>query len=184
LPRCYKPAVVLSALVFSALGIFGGLASPAAAAIRSSNDLDRSTVVTLVMNAVTQVKLCGLALEKSQNADVRSLCRKASSDGARTAIAGMQLAQAIGATDAKLQPVADTSAKIDALTQFSGHDFDREFLLAQIENAEDEEHTLRYVVEVTTDTSVKRYESTVLPKIESHLELAESALRGVAESAP
>jgi hypothetical protein len=158
LPRCYKPAVVLSALVFSALGIFGGLASPAAAAIRSSNDLDRSTVVTLVMNAVTQVKLCGLALEKSQNADVRSLCRKASSDGARTAIAGMQLAQAIGATDAKLQPVA--------------------------ENAEDEEHTLRYVVEVTTDTSVKRYESTVLPKIESHLELAESALRGVAESAP
>jgi predicted outer membrane protein len=73
---------------------------------------------------------------------------------------------------------------LDTLAQYSGHEFDRQFLLAQIEKAEDEEHTLRYEVEVTDDVSVRRFETTVLPKIEAHLELAESALRTLSEVTP
>jgi predicted outer membrane protein len=147
-------------------------------------DGDRAVVATIVMDAVTEVKLCGLAIEKSQNADVRLLCRKASADNARTAIAGMQLAQTLGATDVKLQPSPDTPAVLDSLAQYSGREFDREFLLGQIEADENDEHTIRYAAEFALDTSVKQYENSLLPKVEKHLDSAESALRRVSEAAP
>jgi len=145
---------------------------------------DRAEVASIVMHAVTEVKLCDLAVEKSQDAGVRSLCRKAAADSARTAIQGMQLAQTIGATAAKLQPSPDTPDVLNTLEHYTGHDFDRKFLLGEIEDDEDAAHAIRYAAEVATDTSVKRYENSVLPKIENHLELAESALRGVSEAAP
>jgi hypothetical protein len=43
---------------------------------------------------------------------------------------------------------------------------------------------MRYAVEVTTDAAVKRYLSAVLPRVETHLDLAESVLRRVSESMP
>lgn len=191
MPRCCKRAAAVGALVLAVLSCASGADAarvrPAVATPQPTsppNDADRATLVTLVMNAMTQVKLCAYALEKTSNAEVRSLCTIASADSARTAVAGMQLAQTIGATGAKLAPSPDTPAKLDALAKFSGRDFDREFLLAQIENAEGEQDTLRYEVEVTTDESVKQYETTVLPKIERHLKLAETALLGVSEAAP
>jgi predicted outer membrane protein len=147
-------------------------------------DGDRAAVTAIVTSAVSEVKLCGLAIERSRNTDVRSLCRKASADNARTAIAGMQLAQSIGATSATLQPSPAARAELDALEQYSGLDFDREFLLNQIEADENAENNLRYAAEVATDSSVKHYENAVLPRVENNLQQAESALRRVSEAAP
>jgi putative membrane protein len=150
----------------------------------SPNDGDRAMVATIVMSAVTEVKLCSLAFAKSQSDDVRTFCRKASADHAGTAIQGMQLAQTLGDTHVKLEPSPDTSEVLDSLSQYEGHEFDRKFLLAQIEDSENDEHTIRYAAEVASNNSVKHYESAVLPKVEKDLDLAESALRNLSETQP
>jgi predicted outer membrane protein len=145
-------------------------------------DGDRAEVATIVMHSVGEVKLCGLASQRSQNADVRSLCRKASADSAHAAIAGMQLAQRLGASGVKLQSSPQTSEALDALAQYSGQDFDRKFLLKEIDDGSSDEQDIRYAAEVAADTSVKSFENGVLPKIEDRVELAEGALRRMTET--
>lgn len=144
----------------------------------------RNVITTIVRNAVTEVKLCSFAMEKTGRADVRFLCRKASSDNARVALTGMQLAQKLGVTDAKFEASPSVDAQIAALSQLSGVDFERQFLLNQIDAAENDMNTVRYAVEVTTNSAVKRFEWTVLPNVEDRLNLAEGALRRVSEQAP
>jgi len=178
-----KRLVCLIAIVCVARGIANAQSSDAAPSDVPISG-DRAAVAEAVMNVVTEVKLCGLATEKSQNGEVRSLCRSLSAENARMALAGLQLAQRLGATDVKLAPAPDTPAVLDALGQYSGKAFDREFLFAAIKNDEDGEHSMRYAVEVTTDAAVKRYLSAVLPRVETHLDLAESVLRRVSESMP
>jgi predicted outer membrane protein len=147
-------------------------------------DGDRGEVAAIVMQSVSELKLCGLATQKSQNADVRSLCRKASVDSARTAIAGMQLAQTLGAREVKLQPAPDTPGLLDSLAQYSGKDFDREFLLTQIQTGAGDEQAIEYAAEVAIDAAVKSYENGVLPKLEDRVALAEGALSRISEAAP
>jgi predicted outer membrane protein len=155
--------------------------APAAAA---PVDAERAAVATIVMNAVTQVKLCALATEKSTNGDVKTLCRKVSTDNARTALAGMQLARTLGASEVKFEPQPDTSEVLDSLLQYSGSEFDRQFLLGQIESDETDENSVRYAAEFASDPAVHRYESGVLPSVEQHLLLAETALRRLSEATP
>jgi predicted outer membrane protein len=191
-PSALIRALVVSALVMLAVGPSAGAQSgsdpptpvPAAAATAAPVDGDRTEVAAIVMESVSEVKLCGLATQKSQNADVRSLCRKASADSARAAIAGMQLAQTLGARGVKLQSSPDTTVVLDSLAQYSGQEFDRAFLLAQIQDGADAEQDIRYAAEVATDTSVRSYENAVLPKLEDRLALAEGALRRISEAAP
>ncbi len=147
-------------------------------------DADRAAVAAIVMESVSDVKRCGLATEKSNDPEVRLLCRKGSAESARTAIAGMQLAQTLGGPAAKLQPSPGTSAELDTLAQYSGQDFDREFLLAEIRDRSGEELDVRYAVEVANDKSVKSYEDGVLPKLADQLERAEGALRRISEASP
>jgi predicted outer membrane protein len=175
-------ALVMLALCRSAGAQGSGSATPAPvpSATAAPVDGDRGEVAAIVMESVSEVKLCGLATEKSQNADVRSLCRRASADSARTAIAGMQLAQTLGATGVKLQSSPDTRVVLDSLAQYSGKDFDREFLLTQIEAAAADEQAIEYAAQVATDTAVRSYENGVLPKLEDRVNLAEAALSRIA----
>lgn len=173
-----KRIATWSAILALELGAAALAQSPA------PGDSDRAAVAAIVMGAVTEVQLCGLAIEKSQSPDVRSFCRNVATDHTRTAIAGMQLAQKLGAGEVKLQAAPGTPARIEALAQFSGHDFDRAFLLAQIEDHENDQDTIRYATEVATDSAVKRYEDGVLPKVEKFLHLAEGALNTISRDQP
>lgn len=150
----------------------------------SGLDDDRAVLATIVMNAVTEIRLCAFALNKTGTTEIRSLCRSASSDSARTAAAGMQLAKAIGATQARLEPAAALPGLVDALAPLSGHEFDRAFLLSQIDRAEEDEHNIRYAMEVASESALKRYEGAVLSAVERHLDSAEAALTRITESAP
>lgn len=155
-------------------------ATPAATALPV--DGDRAEVAAIVMQSVSEVKLCSLAAERSKNSDVRSLCRKASADSAKTALAGLQLEQTLGARGLKLQSSPGTSAVLDTLAQYSGQEFDREFLLTFIHDGAADEQAIGYAAEFTTDKSVKSYEDNVLPKIADRVELAEGALRRISET--
>jgi predicted outer membrane protein len=158
--------------------------SPLEAATAAPLDGDRAEVATIVMQSVSEMQLCSLAMQKSQNADVRSLCRKASADSAKTAIAGLQLEQKLGAAGVKLQPSPGTPTVLDSLAQYSGEAFDREFLLTEIQNGAGDEQDVRYAAEFSADRAVKSYEDGVLPKIENRVALAEGALRNLAEATP
>jgi predicted outer membrane protein len=150
----------------------------------ASLDGDRAEVTAIVMQSVSEVKLCGLAAEKSQDTDVRSLCRKASADSAQDAVAGLQLAQTLGARGLKVQSSPDTSALLEKLARYSGREFDREFLLAQINDGAADEQAIEFAARFTPDKSVKSYEDNVLPKIANRVELAEGALRRISETQP
>jgi predicted outer membrane protein len=171
--------IVLSLLGPAAAQTASGGAPPAAA---SPVDEDRAEVGQIVMQSVGEVKLCSLAAEKSQNPEVRSLCRKASADSAKAALAGLQLAQKLGDRELKLEPSPDTSAALDKLARYSGQEFDREFLLAQIHDGAADEQAIGFAAGFTPDKSVKSYEDNVLPKIADRVELAEGALRGISET--
>jgi predicted outer membrane protein len=145
-------------------------------------DDDRAVVTTIVMNAVTEIRLCAFALDRSENAEVRSFCRGASSDSARTAAAGMQLAKAIGAAQARLEPAPELQQLVDSFAPLHARDFDRAFLLSQIDRAEEDEHNIRYAMEVASESSLKRYESAVLARVERDFEIAEGVLTHVMEA--
>jgi len=186
LHRCCSRVGGLSALiVLSLLGPAGAQTTndgaPPAPAV-SSVDGDRAEVTAIVMQSVGEVKLCGLAAEKSQNTEVRSLCRKASADSAKDAVAGLQLAQKLGERGLKLQPSPETSAVLDKLARYSGQEFDREFLLTQIHDGAADEQAIGFAAGFTPDKSVKSYEDNVLPKIADRVELAEGALRRISET--
>jgi len=157
-------------------------ADPAPSA--SPANADRAVLAAIVMSSVAELQQCALATQKTQTPGVKSFCRSAVSAAEQTAIAGMQLAQRIGATDVKLAPSPETPALLDALTQYSGHDFDRAFLLQQIEEHENDQEELRYASDVATNTAVKRYEDSVLPRVQTNLELAEGALHNISQDDP
>lgn len=181
-PRFLIRAASISALVLLGVSRSAGAQSSGDAA--APLDGDRAEVATIVMQSVSEMKLCSLATQKSQNADVRSLCRKASADSAKTAIAGLQLEQKLGAAGVKLQPSPDTPTVLDSLAQYSGEAFDREFLLTEIQNGAGDEQDVRYAAEFAADRAVKSYEDGVLPKIENRVTLAEGALRNLTETTP
>jgi hypothetical protein len=170
-------------------GMLAGLL-PGIAAAQNANvvttpapiDGDRAVVATIVRHAVSTINLCALATDRSPSADIRQMCRKASADDARIAMSGMQLAQRVGATEIQLQPLPNTPAVLEVLGKYSGHEFDRQFLLKIVELGFSEERTVRYAIEVATDAAIKHYEIAVLRLLEDHLDLAEGALRRVSEA--
>jgi predicted outer membrane protein len=186
LHRCFNYLGGLSALIVVAcLGPAGAQTTSDGAPPASTGspvDGDRAEVTAIVMQSVGEVKLCSLAAERSQNTEVRSLCRKASADSAKDAVAGLQLAQTLGARGLKLQPSPDTSAALDKLARYSGEEFDREFLLTQIHDGAADEQAIGFAAGFTPDKSVKTYEDNVLPKIADRVELAEGALRRMSEA--
>ncbi len=177
-------AVLLTATLTFGVAASAGAQSTDPATTPEPAAADRTAIATIVMNSVAEVRLCDLALAKSHNADVRSFCRGVTKDHARTAIAGMQLAQTLGAGDVKLEPSPGTSELIDSLNHYSGHEFDRAFLLTQIEDHENDQETLRYASEVAVDSAVKQYEQNVLPHVQRYLHLAEGTLDSISADQP
>jgi predicted outer membrane protein len=179
-----RGASIGALVAFTLCRAAGAQSSAAATPEQAPADGDHAEVAAIVMQSVSEVKLCGLATQKSQNADVRSLCRKASADSARTAIAGMQLARRLGARGVKFESAPETPTVLDSLAQYAGEEFDRKFLIVQIQEGAADEQAIRYGAEFASDASVKSYENGVLPKIADRVELAEGALRRLAETPP
>ena len=159
------------------------IADPGASG-ESPVDADRALLSQLVMSSAAEVQQCALAADKTQNPAVRSFCRSAVNDAQQTALAGLQLAKKIGASEVKFAPSPATPAELDSLAQYSGHDFDRAFLLQQIEDHENDQEELRYATDVATNLAVKRYEDSVLPRVEKYLQLAEGTLDSVSANDP
>jgi predicted outer membrane protein len=83
-----------------------------------------------------------------------------------------------------MEPSPDLPQVLDNLTQLSGHEFDRAFLLTHIEADENGEHAIRYAIEVTTNDALKGYETAALRSVERHLDFVESTLTRVTEDGP
>ena len=149
-----------------------------------SSDSDRAAVVVIVQDAVTDAKLCEFAIEKSPNPDVRSYCRTVAVESERIAVAGMQLASALGAADASLDPAPVTAEMIDRLSHASARDFDRSLLLSEIAFDGNNAHVLRYGIEFAENSALKRYEGWVLATLGHHLDNAEILLRRLSETQP
>ena len=170
------------ALTFAMLRAGGAVSAQTQTA--SPADMDRTELAAIVMSSVAEVQLCRLADEKTKTADIRAFCRKVANDGAHAAIDGLTLAKRLGATEITLHPTPGTAQIIEGLTQYEGHEFDRAFLLQQIEDREHDQDAIRYAAEVSGDGSVKRFENRVLPSVENDLELAETTLRTITHDTP
>ncbi len=179
-----RQVVLFTAAVILALTTGAQAQSVAPSATATARSFDESAVETIVQSAVAEVDLCSLGVRKTDNADVRSFCRSTVKDHARTALAGLQVEQTLGARDAKLEPLPGTAAAIDTLDQYTGHAFDRELLLALIEHQENDRDHVRYAAAFATNSVAKRYEDGVLTDVEKYLELAEGALHSVSADQP
>jgi predicted outer membrane protein len=157
-------------------------AHPRPVATASSDD--SAVIARIVSGAVGEVKLCDFAATKTGTAAIVALCRSVSPESTRIALRGMQLSQTLAAADVTMEPSPDLPQVLDNLTQLSGHEFDRAFLLTHIEADENGEHAIRYAIEVTTNDALKGYETAALRSVERHLDFVESTLTRVTEDGP
>ena len=177
--RCVAALVMLMACGATGVADAQGRSAPPALA-----DGDRRALARIVMSSASEVQLCNFAATKTPTLAVRSYCRNTIRSHARVAIVGMQLAQSLGAADVKFAPLAQTADTLSSLDRYAGHDFDRMFLLEQIEVAEDDEDTAKYALDTVGAAALRRYEQNVLARVQVDLEGAETALHAISGNTP
>lgn len=144
-----------------------------------------------------EVELSKLAVEKSQNAELKQFAQMLVSDHAAVNEQLMLLGQRNGATPAprdgtqrsdsdtsKSPPsaspgAAPSSSKAQQLSKLSGAEFDRQFMTMIVEGHEKSVELYAREAESGTDPAAKKLASETLPKIKAHLQQAKSLRRQV-----
>jgi len=153
-----------------------------ALAVPAASDGDRAILETIITDAVTGVKLCQLAWQRSKNDDLQAYCRESVSNDTRIAKQGVQLAARLGLSDAELLSPAQPAVAVQTLEQRGGPEFDRLFFLAQIDLDTGCKSAMQYAAEFSATAPVKRFESGVMPIIQRQLDLSEAILTRLSES--
>jgi len=174
-------ALVIAALAVPpalapALAQGGGGALPAQP---QTHMADKAAVTFIVTDAVGDVQLANLALQKSQTPSIRSFAQTMVADHTKSGLQAMDLAKRIGATDAKLQPSDETLIAQQHLARYKGYEFDEEWLKHEITAHQSDIETVRDAMEVAANAAVLQFEQTVLQTDEKHLSLANAAFDDV-----
>jgi predicted outer membrane protein len=174
--------LVAAATLVIALNASASAKGLVALAVPTASEGDRAILETIIIDAVTSVKLCQLAWQRSKNDDLQAYCRQSVSDDTRIAKQGVQLAARLGLSDAALLSPAQPAEVVQSLAQRSGVEFDRSFFLAQIDLDTGCESAMQYAAEFSATAPVKRFEFAVMPIIQRHLDLSEAILTRLSET--
>lgn len=138
----------------------------------SSSNTDSSKFVKKAMqDSVAEVQICQLAMQRSQNPDVRQFAERMIHDHTQigdeikqlAARKSIELPQNIGA-EKKL-----TSEKLE---RFSGSDFDKDFTNHNVEDHQGDVKDFKEQVGTGTDADVKAFAAKTLPMLQMHLQMS------------
>lgn len=143
---------------------------------------DRSALTYALQDSVAEVSLCKLALSKTSNSAVRSFANRMIAE--HTAMIGQvqQLGGQNGMGAMPLEPSDEGMIELAHLNRYAGHQFDEEFLHAQIEDHRGDIDTLRAAMEASQSNAVKTWAKQTLNQLDTHLELANDTLNVVEAS--
>ncbi len=170
---------IVTVVAFTALGI-----APAVAQSGSAGSLptqpqthmaDKAAIAFIVSDAVGDVQLANLALQKSQTAAVRSFAQTMVADHTKSALQGMDLAKRAGATSAKLEPSDELLIEQQHMARYKGYEFDEEWLKHEITAHQNDIDTVRDAMEVASNAAVMQFELSTLQTDEKHLGMANAA---------
>ena len=174
-----------SLLAVAALGIAPVLAQGAAGSLPAQPDTrsgEKGAVTYIVQDSVADVQLANLALRKSQNPAARAFAQTLVADHTKGAAQAMQVAAAIGDSDAQLKPSDEGLIEEAHLARYSGTQFEQEWLQREVSMHQNDIDTVRDAMEISTTAAVRQLELATLRIDETHLRLANAALDEVERS--
>ncbi|MGI8788775.1 MAG: DUF4142 domain-containing protein [Pyrinomonadaceae bacterium] len=122
------------------------------------------------------VELGKMALQKSNNADVKAFAQKMVDDHTK---AGEDLKQLAAQKKVMLPPdvMPESKQLMEKLSKLNGADFDKEYVKAMLEAHNKDVTTFESVSKTAGDADVKAFATKTLPVLKTHLEM----IKGIAD---
>ncbi len=140
---------------------------------------DEKLMSQLAEANLSEISASKMALEKSQNDQVKSFAQKMVDDHTRSLDELKQLAQAKGVT-LPTEPSREQKAMEKRLSSLSGEKFDKQYLEQAGERSHKSTHKLlKQASTKAQDTDLKNYASKAMGVVESHQQLTEETERGM-----
>lgn len=114
-----------------------------------------------------------MALDKSQNADVKKFAQRMVDDHTKAGNELKELAKSKNET-LPTEPSDEQKKKADELSKLSGDEFDAEYMDAQVSDHETVIDFFQDEVDGGADSDVVDFATKTLPTLKSHLEMAEN----------
>ena len=127
---------------------------------------------------MAEVALANLALQKSQNEQVKAFAQKVVDDHTMANNELKALAAGKNVT-LPMEVTAKQTAMMDKLSGKSGADFDKEFIKTMVKDHEKMIKLFERQAESGTDADVKAFATKTLPTLRSHLEMARTMSAGM-----
>lgn len=141
----------------------------------SVSDGEKAVAAYYTQDSIGDVQLGKLALQKSKNAAVRHLASAMVRDHTMTARDAMQVARQIGDSDVKWKAGDGNQIDLTYLSQYSGPQFDKEFVKAMIDAHKTDISTAKDSLDFASSPALKTYLQKTISVDEKHLHLAQAA---------
>jgi putative membrane protein len=150
---------------------------------RAPNAADQTFITRATRGGLAEVEMARLAEQKAGSQSVREFARKMIADHEQTNRSLHGLAESDGAS-APDQLDAENRQTRDALGHLSGAEFDIEYLRLQVQAHQRMAQLMEYVIGSGADPQVQRFASTALPKVFTHLAMAQQLLDQTSMQSP
>jgi putative membrane protein len=134
---------------------------------------DRNFVENAARAGLDEVQDARLAEQKATSTDVKQFASRMMSDHTQANQELMQIAATKGITAPRTATRAE-ERKMESLRKLSGAQFDRQYAKEQVEDHEKTVALFRKESEAGQDSELKAYAQKYLPKLQQHLQMAES----------
>jgi putative membrane protein len=186
-------ATLGGALALASAALAGPPAAPETSALGSADknsdmDLSRVTAQAFVQKTAIrdlfEIQASNLAIDKTNNADVKNFARDMVQDHGRSAAALKSVLETTGAaTDMPAKLDAEHGQELDTLRGLAGAAFDHEFITAQIRGHEDALKLLRTYGRNGDNGALKQFAVQEVAMVEQHLAHAKRIAVEVMQSA-
>ncbi|MGI8494295.1 MAG: DUF4142 domain-containing protein [Pyrinomonadaceae bacterium] len=137
------------------------------------SDEDRNFMNKAAHAGIAEVKAAEMALEKSDNEDVRRFAQKMIDDHTKANEELKQLAKEKNEI-LPTEPNKKQEEAADELSVLSGEDFDTEYMDVQVSDHETMIDFFEDEIDDGADSDVTNFATKTLPTLKSHLEMAEN----------
>jgi putative membrane protein len=136
-------------------------------------------VETVGAGGLLEVKLGRLATEKAESQQVKDFAKMMATDHSQANLKLEQMARGNGIEPPKMLP-AEKQAKLDHLSALSGAAFDREYMKLMVEDHRRNVELFREAARSSAlGGDLREFAAETLPKLQSHLEMAEKIAASV-----
>lgn len=149
-----------------------GLAGTAWSQQRAGGMSDQRFATKAAADGMAEVKLARLALEKSNNPEVKKFAQRMIDDHSK---AGKQLTGILTQKNINVPERIDAKhqALFDRLSSLQGDAFDREYARAMLADHEEAVRLFEKEVKNGRDLDLRNFAETTLPTLKEHLEMAQ-----------